>query len=102
MAPPDNRYLVAAHERSPIGIGLGVLGPAGLKPLVMNTPHMKIHMTMLTMLDPGPMMMLRTLHSNNDSKAKLLPSMRFDLSEDELRTTLRDRFKLDLDTVLAV
>jgi len=102
IGPPNDRKIIAANERSPMAIGLAVLGPSHLKPLVMNISHMKIHMKMLTLINPLPIMTLRTLHTSNDSAGILLPSMKFDLSDEELRLVLLDRFKLDLETVLAV
>jgi len=102
LGPPDNRHFVAAYERSPMAIGLAVLAPARCRPLVMNIPHMKIQTAMPTLMDPGPLMTLRTLHDNNDSMSRLFLEKRIDLSDEALKTALKARFMLDAACLLAL
>lgn len=102
IGPADERQLVVAHERSPLGLGLGVLGPAEAHPLVMRYNHMRIHTHLRTLIDPVPVMMLRSIHTSNDSRGILLPHILQERSEDEKREILRQRFGLDMDAVLAL
>ncbi len=102
IGPADERRIVVAHERSPLGLGLGVLGPAGAHPLVMRYNHMRIHTHLRTLIDPVPVMMLRSIHTSNDSRGILLPHILQERSEDEKREILRLRFGLDMDAILAL
>jgi len=102
IGPPESRKIVVAHERSPLGLGLGVLGPAHAHPLVMRYNHMSIHTQMRTLIDPLPLMMLRAIHTSNDSRGILLPHILRPHTEDEKCEMLRARFGLDMDAVLAL
>ena len=102
MGEGRERHIVQGRERSPISAGLAVLAPAELGPLVMQYPHMAIHTHMQTVLDPLPVMNLRSLHSDNDSRAILHPGIRFDLSQSEQAEILESRFDLDMKTALAL
>ncbi len=102
IGPADERRIVVAHERSPLGLGLGVLGPAGAHPLVMRYNHMRIHTHLRTLIDPVPVMMLRSIHTSNDSRGILLPHILQERSEAEKREILRLRFGLDMDAILAL
>ena len=96
------RSIVAAHYGAPVSAGLAVLAPADAKPLVMIVEHMRMRMHMATITDPGPVMSLRTLHETNDSVPGTDMAVPGSQSAADLRNLIATRFKLDLDTILAV
>lgn len=96
------RQFTTGYERSPLGLGLGLLAPSDTEINIYRYNHMLIHTKMPSLIDPGPMMMLRTFHLTNDSEAMLMPSIKIDMSDVEIAAVLKDRFDLEVQDVLAL
>jgi hypothetical protein len=94
--------LVPRIDARPLGLGLSMLVPAGRKLHVLSYPHDKLHQNMPVVMDPYPVMGLRSFHSSNDSPVKLPPGRHQNLSISEIDLILQRRFALDIHKVLAL
>lgn len=97
----DGRFVCAVDAR-PLGLGLSMLAPAGRRVHVLSYAHQHMHQSLPMIMDPHPLMNLRSFHSSNDSPVMLPAGRRCAMSTAELREALARRFALDMDAVLAL
>lgn len=95
-----DRRLVPSIDARPLGLGLCVMAPAGRKVHALSYPHEKLHQNMPVLMDPYPMMNLRSFHHSNDSEARVPAGRRPDMSRESVAAVMARRFALDMDEVL--
>ncbi len=95
-----NGRLVPSIDARPLGLGLCVMAPAGRKVHALSYPHEKLHQNMPVLMDPYPMMNLRSFHHSNDSRIALPAGRRLGMSCGAVAQVLAHRFALDMDDVL--
>ncbi len=94
--------IVPTVNARPLGLGLGVLAPAGRKVHALSYGHEKLHQNMPVLMDPYPVMSLRAFHESNDSEVVLPAGRRPEMSQSDIAATLERRFALDIAKVLAL
>lgn len=97
-----NGALVPTIDARPLGLGLCVMVPAGRKVHALSYAHEKLHQNMPVLMDPQPMMNLRSFHGSNDSAVALPAGRRPEMSKADIAAILERRFALDIDQVLAL
>ncbi len=95
------RYLFAGVDAPCPSVGLSVFAPQKWRRNVLLHAHEKIHYFMRTMIEPRPMMILRSWHDSNDSRCRYFGVKRA-LENSEIAAVLRDRFDMDMARLLAL
>jgi len=94
--------IVPTINARPLGLGLSVLAPAARKVHVFSYAHEKLHQNMPVLMDPYPVMSLRSFHDSNDSRVVLPAGRRPEMNMAEIAAILARRFALDINVVLAL
>ncbi|UWR22951.1 putative rhamnosyl transferase [Sulfitobacter sp. S190] len=98
---PDGMTLSEEYEKTPLGIGLGLVEPLGKVHTVFRRNHRHLPQYYDTLTEVSRPMYLRSVHRDNDSGAR--PSGRSGtMAQEQIEETLEADFGLSLDRLRAL
>lgn len=94
----DGVRVYGVSQKTPLGIGLTLLAPRGLRQTIFTRDHRAVGAYWNCITDAVTPSFIRSVHRDNDSGA-WSDGPEIPYSDDQLRVLLRTRFGLELDTL---
>jgi hypothetical protein len=93
--------LFGVIESLPLGIGMGMIAPKGMRPTIFSTDHRQIHTRWNSYTDSVTPHFIRSVHGDNDSGARVY-GVEKDYSDSELDKIMATRFPFTRAELLAL
>lgn len=93
--------LFGVIESLPLGIGMGMIVPKGMRPTIFSTDHRQIHTRWNCYTDSVTPHFIRSVHGDNDSGARVY-GVEKDYSDTELDNILAARFPFSREELMAL